>query len=195
MCPPCFDIREPVTPARVSEAPCAVSASKEIELQHGPARPRECARSERRHSAALVHLLREWVHIQYRPAARSLVMRLIQHAEALTVVPRKEERRRPDLGQRPLLPELLLDESDETTECLEGGAIDLVVRHVEGEMLLERVEHRDHGHRVELRYRAEQRRLRCERRGPAAKAEDILEDGLYLFRGVDKFLQFAPRAP
>ena len=112
------------------------------------------------------------------PAPNAVGTRLVKYAESTTGRNRQIKRfheRKNDFGSREATSAgaLTVDKVDERTECCEGRPIDLVIGNHEIEALFKRRQHGRHGHRIELRDCAQQRRVSYEIVGSLFKPEHV----------------------
>lgn len=72
--------------------------------------------------------------------------------------------------------QLAFDEADKRTDRRESRSVDLIILDDEAEPLFQHVEQANHCHRIELRDRAQQRRIHVEVRSAASQAQHFVDD-------------------
>jgi hypothetical protein len=82
----------PDLPSRIAKIAAAVTAAKQINLQHGIARGDKSPGLNRGHSAGFVHLLAKRMHVHEPAAAAGPVRRMAVDAKAIARLNREKER-------------------------------------------------------------------------------------------------------
>ena len=118
-------VADPALPAGAFKIARTVTAALQVNLQHGKACLRQCARPQSRHVARLVHLFSQGVKVQTQPAHRPVVCRVVQTKTAAIRLLQKERVRR--LRHGASMGQLKGDEITQRTDSLKDLATDFIV--------------------------------------------------------------------